>query len=62
MPIYVTRWFILSLKGQNGFPGFGLFLKKCEGETKKDQHLYQKEISTPHITALMLKAIPLSSS
>ena len=27
MPIYVTRWFILSLIGQNGIPGFDLLLK-----------------------------------
>ena len=34
MPIYITRWFIISLVGKNNIPGFPLCLKKCEDETK----------------------------
>lgn len=46
--------------GKNSISGFALFLKKCE--QNKSQNLYQKEISTPHIIVLILKAIPVSSS
>ena len=63
MPIYITRWFIITLIGKNSISGFALCLKKCEDENKIRTKTYiKKKISTPHITGLMLKAIPLSSS
>ena len=63
MSIYIKRRFIISLIGKNSISGFPLCLKKCEDENKIRTKTYiKKKISTSHITGLMLKAIPLSSS